>query len=788
MSHSHSRAVRPAQLLALLMAFLSVSALMGVVGAGMLVPIAGPTALVAKSVPSVFNELPGDLQTVAPAEESQLLDSSGAVIAHFYDKQRIVVPSANIADVMKKAIVAIEDKRFYEHNGVDATGIARALVSNLGDSGRQGASTITQQYVRNSLAERGYLEGDADQVNAATEQTTERKLREMKYALALEKTQSKDEILTGYLNIAPFGPITYGVEAASQRYFSKSASELNYLESALLAGLVQSPVQYDPLTHPEAAQERRDTVLATMLEQGVITQEEYDEGIATTVDSMLNPTVSSEGCSGTPSAQAYFCDYVLAQFLEDSTFGSTRIERERLLKTQGITIRTTMDPAKQSAAYASLTNAIPVGDASGLNDALVSLDPRTGKVLAMAQNTTYGIEAGQTMSNYSADGNFQVGSTFKVFTLLQWFKEGHSAYETVGSANTFYPNGAFKCDGRPIVTEGYQVNDLAGKTGSMNVVRATGQSVNQAFVNMASRVDFCSIFETAYDMGITEDGEVPSPFPANILGSVSGSPLQMASVFATIANSGQQCKPQSIESVTDRNENVLKEFSPECNQVIPAEVANKTAALLTASAGQYYTSTRLGDGRPFAAKSGTTDGHANTWLTGFTPSLATATWVGHGDNSSQEVSGVVINGVYHSEIFGETYVGQNIWAPYMTQALAGTPVEAVSNANIGASIPQRGSTPAPSQSPTPPAHRRRGRRWAGACRAGSGRRGTRVGFDRAHHADPATLRGPSPRTRPRGSNPADCGSAPIRGPGVSAALPVRRGRLGALRHGRGDRR
>ena len=701
MSHSHSRAVRPAQLLALLLAFLSVSSLMGVVTAGMLVPVAGPTALAAKSVPSVFNELPGDLQTVAPAEESQLLDSSGGVIAHFYDKQRIVVPSANIADVMKKAIVAIEDKRFYEHNGVDATGIARALVTNLGDSGRQGASTITQQYVRNSLAERGYLEGDADQVSAATEQTTERKLREIKYALALEKTQSKDEILTGYLNIAPFGPITYGVEAASQRYFSKSASELNYLEAALLAGLVQSPVQYDPLTHPEAAQERRDTVLATMLDQGVITQEEYDEGVATSVDSMLHPTVSSEGCSGAESSKAYFCDYVLSQFLEDPTFGATRIERERLLKTQGITIRTTLDPAKQDAAYASLTNAIPVGDASGLNDALVSLDPRTGKVLAMAQNTTYGIEAGQTMSNYSADGNFQVGSTFKVFTLLQWFKEGHSAYETVGSANTFYPNGSFKCDGRSITTEGYQVNDLAGKTGTMNVVRATGQSVNQAFVNMASRVDFCSIFETAYDMGITEDGEVPSPFPANILGSVSASPLQMASVFATIANSGQQCKPQSIESVTDRDENVLKEFAADCKEVISPDLANKTAALLTASAGQYYTSTRLGDGRPFAAKSGTTDGQANTWLTGFTPSLATAVWVGHGDNSSQEFSGVVINGVYHSEIFGETYVGQNIWAPYMTQALAGTPVEAVSNANIGATTPQRGATPTPSPSASP---------------------------------------------------------------------------------------
>ena len=698
MSHSHSRAVRPTQLFALLLAFLSVSALMGVVGAGMLVPIAGPTALVAKSAPSVFNELPGDLQNVAPAEESQILDSSGAVIAHFYDKQRIVVPSANISDVMKKAIIAIEDKRFYEHNGVDATGIARAFVTNLGDSGRQGASTITQQYVRNSLAERGYLEGDADQVSAATEQTTERKLREIKYALALEKTQSKDEILTGYLNIAPFGPITYGVEAASQRYFSKSASELNYLESALLAGLVQSPVQYDPLVHPDAAKERRNTVLAAMLEQNVITQEEYDKGIDTTIDSMLHPTVSSEGCSGAESSKAYFCDYVLAQFLEDPTFGETRTERERMLKTQGITIRTTMDPTMQNAAFSSLTHTIPVGDASGLNDALVSLDPRSGRVLAMAQNTTYGIESGETMSNYSADGNFQVGSTFKVFTLLEWFKEGHSAYETVGSNNTFYGNGSFKCGGRAIYTDGYQVNDLAGKTGTMNVVRATGQSVNQAFVNMASRVDFCAIFDTAYNMGITEDGEVPSPFPANILGSVSSSPLQMASVFGAIANSGQQCTPQSIESVTDRDENVLKEFSADCKEVISADVANKTAALLTASAGQYYTSTRLGDGRPFAAKSGTTDGHANTWLTGFTPSVVTSAWVGHGANSSQEVGSVTINGKYYAEIYGETFVGQNIWAPYMTQILAGTPVENVSSANIGSSTSRSNPTPAPTSS------------------------------------------------------------------------------------------
>lgn len=236
----------------------------------------------------------------------------------------------------------------------------------------------------------------------------------------------------------------------------------------------------------------------------------------------------------------------------------------------------------------------------------------------------------------------------------------------------------------------------------MNVVRATGQSVNQAFVNMASRVDFCSIFDTAYKMGITEDGEAPSPYPANILGSVSASPLQMASVFAAIANSGQQCTPQSIESVTDRDENVLKEFAADCTEVISPDVANKTAALLTASAGQYYTSTRLGGGRPFAAKSGTTDGHANTWLTGFTPSVVTSAWVGHGENSSQEVGSVTINGKYYSEIYGETFVGQNIWAPYMTQILAGTPVENVSSANIGATNSNRSSTPTPS--PTSSGH------------------------------------------------------------------------------------
>ena len=683
MSHSHSRLVTPAQLVALLIAFVSAAALIGVLGAGMLVPVTGSAAMATKAVPSVFKDLPSDIDVVEPAEESQMLDSTGAVIARFYDKQRIVVPSANIAEIMKKAIVAIEDKRFYEHKGVDATGIARALLNNISESGTQGASTITQQYVRNALAEKGYLEGDADQVTAATEQTTARKLREIKYALALEQKMTKDEILTGYLNIAPFGPITYGVEAASQRYFSKSASELSYLEAALLAGLVQSPVEYDPLTYPEAAQQRRDTVLSVMLEQGIITEEEFDQGAAIPVADMLKPGATAEGCSGAKGSTGYFCDMVVSAFLSDSAFGETEAEREHLLKTGGLTIRTTLDPAKQSAAWDSLTSAIPSDDASGLDDALVSLDPKTGAVLAIAQNTVYGVEEGETMSNYAADGQFQVGSTFKVFTLAEWFKEGHLGYDYVGSTNRNYGAYDFSCGGSAIYTEPWKVEDLAGKDGVMSVLHATGLSVNQAFVNMASKLDFCEIFQTAADLGITENGEVITPVPANILGSAPASPLSIAQAFAAFANDGKYCQAMVMSTVTDRDENTLKEYQPDCEQVLDSTVADQVATELTLSAGQYYTSTRLADSRPFAAKSGTTDYSSNTWLTGFTPSLVTSAWVGHADASTTPVRDVVINGAYYQAIYGETFVGQNIWAPYMSAALAGTEIEAMPSAYIG---------------------------------------------------------------------------------------------------------
>ncbi|MCI1641819.1 MAG: transglycosylase domain-containing protein [Actinomyces sp.] len=704
MSSPRSRAVTPVQLVALLLAFLSISGLTGVLGAGLLVPAAGSAGEVAKAVPTVFDGLPDDLQIVEPAVESTMLDEDGNTIATFFDKRRIVVPSDKIADIMKQAIVAIEDKRFYEHHGVDPDGVARALVSNLsGDSGTQGASTITQQYIRNMLIEKGYLEGDAQIVADATAQTPERKLREMKYALTLETKMSKDEILTGYLNIAPFGPTTYGVEAASKLYFSKSASQLTISEAALLAGLVQAPTDYDPLTYPDAAQSRRDTVLGVMLDQGVITQGDYDAAVAVNVSDMLHPDVQTSGCSGATTTMEYFCQYAIEQFLNDETFGATQGERNQLLQTGGIEIRTTINASKQQDAWNALTAALPVDNANGgvgLDDALTSVEPSTGNVLAMAQNTTYGQgeSTRETMVNYNVDSNFSPGSTFKLFTLIQWFKEGHGAYDTVGRANRTYTTGEFTCsDGTyvPVDNGAWTVNDLTGKDGPMQAIRALGLSVNQAFINMSTKVDFCAIFQDAKDFGITKaDGSAIDPLPSNIIGSGEASPLKLATAYAAIANNGVLCQPNAITTVTDRDGNVLKEYKPNCSQVLDSTVAQKVSTMLRKANAQYY-DFALDGGRQFAAKTGTTDNNSNTWTAGFTQEIATVAWMGYANSSSQQVENFSIAGTTLAVPYGST-VGAYIWAPYMNAALAGTTGTPMADVFIG-------DVPRPSPSPTPSA-------------------------------------------------------------------------------------
>ncbi|WP_350258314.1 transglycosylase domain-containing protein [Scrofimicrobium sp. R131] len=675
-----------------IIAFLVLAALIGVLAAGFLLPVVGAAGAAVKAGPASFDEIPSDLELVTPAEESRMLDADGNEITRFYSQRRIIVASDQIAQVMKDAIVSVEDRRFYEHHGVDPDGLARAAINNLGGNATQGASTITQQYVKNMLVERGIQAGDQDLIDEAQEQSTERKLREVRYAMGLEARMTKDEILTGYLNIAPFGPTVYGVEAAARQYFSQSASDLSLAQAALLAGITNSPVEYNPLVNPEKAQERRDVVLRSMLDEDKITRDEYNEAKAMNVVDYLKPDNRTEGCIGATGSMGYFCTYALEELLSDPAYGETRAERLHLLETGGLVIRTTIKPKLQADAWNTVTGTVPVMDESGVNTAIVSVVPQTGQIVAMAQNTNFGppteAEPRNSEVNFNVYQNrgggtgFQPGSTMKVFTLAQWFKEGKGAYDSVGSNNRDYPAGSLKCPSNPdFYTGDFRFDDLAGKDGPHSVLDTMKLSINQGIASMASQVDYCQIFQRAAEAGVVDvDGNALSPNnPSQMIGGDTGvSPLAMATAYATIANNGIRCQATALTEVSDRDGNPIKTYTPNCTQAWDTKVANQVATVLKQVANSYdvYLS------RQFGAKTGTTDDNANTWMVGFVPQLATAAWVGTAQNSSRPIQNMWINGQYYDSIYGGTFVGP-IWTTYMEEAITGTEVINIPDVWIG---------------------------------------------------------------------------------------------------------
>ncbi len=675
--------VTPVQYGASLLGFAVISIIAGVLMAGFLVPVVGATGAVVKAVPASFDEIPGDIDVVIPAEESRMVDAEGKHMARFFSQRRVIVSSEQMADILRKAIVSIEDKRFPTHRGIDAERMVGAMVQIVISGGKklEGASTITQQLVKNQLAEQALQHGDVDLADEASEVSPERKLREVRYAMTLESKMTKDEILTAYLNIAAFGPNVYGVEAASRAYFSIPASEVSIAQAALLAGLVQSPVQYDPLTEPEAAQNRRDIVLNEMEKDGIITEEEKDEAQALTVDEMLKPETRINGCQGAGN-KAYYCDFVIDEFLSDPAFGETRADRLHLLETGGLVLRTTIRAKEQDAAWNAAVETVPLDQEDHLNDAIVAVDPRDGHIRAMAQNTNYK-DTVVSYTTYTGGGRgFQPASTFKTFTLLQWFKEGNSAYDTVGLKDRNLPAGSFTCNGQQYYTGAWPVGDLPGKDGPHLVQQVVNQSINQGFVDMATKVDYCKIFEGAHDLGIeTVDGEAISPeAPSGLIGGSSDvAPILMASAYGTFANDGIRCKPMGLVEVADRDGKVIKKYEPDCKRVLDSQVAQQVATVLKRTANQYG---RVDIWRPVAAKTGTSENNANNWVVGFTPQLASAAWVGFASNSSRPVQDIWINGQYVYAMYGENFVGP-MWSKFMIGALDGEPVVDLPEAFVG---------------------------------------------------------------------------------------------------------
>ncbi|MFD4349083.1 transglycosylase domain-containing protein [Streptomyces coelicoflavus] len=658
--------------------FLGVSVLAGAVLAGIALPAVGALGLAAKGSVEGFDALPANLKTPPLSQRTTILDAEGGTIATVYSRDRTVVDLKDISPYMQKAIVAIEDSRFYEHGAIDLKGVLRALNKNA-RSGEvsEGASTLTQQYVKNVFVEEAG--DDATKVAQATQQTIGRKIQELKLAIQVEEELGKKKILENYLNITFFGQQAYGVEAASQRYFSKHAKDLKVQEAALLAGIVQSPSRYDPVNDEAEATKRRNIVLNRMAQVGDISTAEAEKAKKAPLG--LKVSKPKNGCITAVKNASFFCDYVREVFLSDKVFGKTRKDRAKVWNQGGLTIRTTLDPQAQKSVQQSLKDHVNQSDSVAAASTLV--EPGTGKVLAMGQTKPYGYGKNETEINYSVDHSmggsnygFPTGSTFKPFVAAAALEEGRPATQEYSSPYEMpYPEPVQTCSGKPwLNTDGATVpNESESEVGPYRLKEAMALSVNTYFVQMVADIGLCPVMEMADALHVVQgNGDKLPEVPAVSLGSKGVAPLTMASAYAAFASRGMYCTPIVIESITQKIGNKQKSLDvpkSTCSRAMSEKTADTVNTLLQGVVDS-GTGKKAGlTDRESAGKTGTTDERKNAWFVGYTPNLSGAVWVG---SASQQVQmkNITIGGVYHPLVFGGAVPGP-IWKDAMTGALAG---------------------------------------------------------------------------------------------------------------------
>ncbi|MCX3059803.1 transglycosylase domain-containing protein [Streptomyces beihaiensis] len=669
--------------------FLGVSVAAGAVLAGIALPAAGALGLAAKGSVAGFDEIPSNLKTPPLSQRTTILDSQGGKIATVYSRNRTVVPLTKISPYMQKAIVSIEDARFYQHGAVDAKGILRALNANARSGGvAQGASTLTQQYVKNVFIEEAG--DDPTKVAQATQQTIGRKIRELKYAIQVEKELGKKKILANYLNITYFGEQSYGVEAAAQRYFSKHAADLNVPESALLAGIVQSPSRYDPINDSTEAKNRRDVVLQRMADTHAISQTEADAAKKTPLG--LKVKRPRSGCITAVRGASFFCSYVEKVFLNDPVFGKTAADRLKVWDRGGLTIRTTLDPQAQDSVEASLKEHVyktdPVASAATL------VEPGTGKILGMGQSRPYGSDADkhQTVYNYSvnaqyggANFGFPTGSTFKPFLAAAALEQGTPVTKQYPAPYEMpYPKQVQTCSGKPWVNDGgYKLsNENETEVGPFRLKEAMERSINTYFVEMLADTGMCPVAKMIDKLGVVQGNgkKVPEVPSSMTLGSTGLSPLTMASAYAAFANRGTYCTPVAIESITGPDGKALDVPKTQCSRAMSENTADTINALLKGVTDSGTGKLAGLKDRDNAGKTGTTDGRRNAWFVGYTPNLAGAVWVGSA-TQSVKMENISIGGQYHEKVYGADTPGP-IWRDAMTGALAGKPAPTFNKVDI----------------------------------------------------------------------------------------------------------
>ncbi|MCT9933961.1 penicillin-binding protein [Planotetraspora sp. A-T 1434] len=668
----------------------------GVLVAGITLPAVGGVGVGIVTTSNDLDIKPEDLQEPPLPEKTVVLDADGHQIAQFYDQYRASVPLTQVADVMKTAIISIEDYRFYQHGPIDIEGTVRAMAKNLISGGvSQGGSSITQQYVKQVMLNKASTKQEQ---NEALAPSYGRKLSELRYAMGLERKYSKDEILEKYLNIAYFGAGANGVEAAAERFFGVSASHLNLAQAATLAGAVQQPNNTDPSAGKKSRQRlvtRRNTVLDRMAELKKITPLQAEEAKSKPLGYKGTPLPG--GCEASP--YPYFCMYVRADILTNpvfSAFGKTAEERNVFLKRGGLTIKTTLAPKAQAAADKAIRDRVYATDNPVASEALV--EPGTGEIKAMAASRKYGTDERRKEVSYNlvADAahgggtGFQAGSTFKVFTLLTALGKGWRIDDGLSAPAGYTAPGysSFKnCKGDPIGDPAHTVTNDEGSGGFKTLATGTWQSVNTFFVELEQKVGLCDVVKTAKSLGIKRaDGRPLQEYETFTLGINEMDPVTVATAYAAIAARGTYCPPQAITEITDRDGRTTT-YEPRCRQVLDPGVADAAADILKGVFGPQGTMSAVGGiGRDAAGKTGTTDDYSTAWFAGFTPDLAGAVSLGDPRGAtSHKLSGVTIGGRYYSVVFGADISGR-IWKSTMLKALRGTeatPFHPIDGARFG---------------------------------------------------------------------------------------------------------
>ncbi|MGW4113453.1 transglycosylase domain-containing protein [Actinosynnema sp. NPDC004786] len=621
----------------------------GVLVAAVLFPVVGGLGLASNRAADTVDQTSGELTKAELPLVTTVLDMHGQPIAYLYDQYRIPVPSEGIADTMKAAIIAVEDKRFFEHKGVDWQGIARAAAkAGVDGETTQGASTLTQQYVKNYLA---FVvgKGSEEAYEKATEVTLGRKISEARIATQLEQRMSKDEILTAYLNVVPFGNGAFGVGAAARTYFDTTPDKLTVPQAAMLAGLVNEPSRLNPGSDVDAAIKRRNTVIDRMRDNGAfgpdpkVAEEQANEYKAADIGVVPDLKLLPNGCVGAGDGPVYgfFCRYLI-DYLDKAGLSVEELKRG------GYTITTTMDPVATRAAKDAAEGQVPKTQ-PGVANAMAVVEPGTDKhrVRALAANRDFGNNADAGQSAYSIPAEvtrFGAGSIYKVFTAASALEQHVTGIDKQIDVPKLYTSRVYKDGNKP-----YTVKNAGEYKEKMTLTEALAQSPNTGFIILQEKAGLNNVVDMAYRLGLRESmqgvNNAGDPLKADgsngpsqgdtykrdnsgsfTLGAGPTSVLELSNVAATIVSGGKWCPPTPVEKIVDRNGRPVPLKEIPCDQAVAPEVANALATAMSHDTKPGGTAAGAATGwtRPMIGKTGTTENHWSVAFIGATPQFAGA--------------------------------------------------------------------------------------------------------------------------------------------------------------------